>query len=108
MSMPFLALVNPQEKVPPIDSKWARYLWYESWYWATMATFTYGFSLRTEGHDHVPKRGPALLIANHESYLDPLAIGLAARRHLTYLARMGLFTGNKLFGRFLRSVNCIP
>jgi 1-acyl-sn-glycerol-3-phosphate acyltransferase len=108
MSMPFLVPVNSQEKAPPIVDEWASYLWYESWYWAAMASFTYAFSLRTEGHDHVPKRGPALLIANHQSFLDPLAIGLAARRHLTYLARKTLFTGNELFGRFLKSVNCVP
>jgi 1-acyl-sn-glycerol-3-phosphate acyltransferase len=108
MSMPFLALVNPQEKAPTVLNEWASYLWYESWYWTVMATFTYAFSHRTEGHDNVPKRGPALLVANHQSFLDPLAIGLAARRHLTYLARKTLFTGNELFGKFLKSVNCVP
>ena len=108
MSIPLLSLVTPQEKMPPILDNLASYLWYESWYWTFMVGFTYGFSLRTEGHDNVPKRGSALLIANHQSFLDPLAVGLAARRHLTYLARKTLFTGNELFGRFLKSVNCVP
>jgi 1-acyl-sn-glycerol-3-phosphate acyltransferase len=107
MSMSFLSLMTAEEKAPPLDD-WASYLWYESWYWSLLATFTYGFSLRTEGYDNIPKRGTALLIANHQSFLDPLAVGLAARRHLTYLARKTLFTGNKLFGRFLESVNCVP
>ena len=108
MSMPFLALVNSQEKAPPVVNEWASYCWYESWYWTLLASFTYAFSLRCGGHDQVPKRGGALLIANHQSYLDPLVVGLAARRHLTFLARKGLFTCNELFGRFLTSVNCVP
>jgi len=108
MSMPFLALVNPQDKAPPLAGEWPSYLWYETWYWTTLAAFTYAFSLRTEGMANVPKRGPALLVANHQSFLDPVCIGLAARRHLTYLARKTLFTGNRLFARFLESVNCVP
>ena len=108
MQMPVLALVKTEEKMPPVMNEWASHAWYESWYWAMMAFYTYGFSLRTEGHDNVPKRGAALLLANHTSFLDPMGVGLAARRHLTYLARKTLFTGNKLLGRFLDSVNCVP
>jgi 1-acyl-sn-glycerol-3-phosphate acyltransferase len=99
---------KPKEKTTSWLDDWVSHLWYEGWYWGALATFTYAFSLRTEGHDNIPRNGPALLISNHQSFLDPLAIGLAARRHLTYLARKTLFTGNKLFGRFLRSVNCVP
>jgi 1-acyl-sn-glycerol-3-phosphate acyltransferase len=40
---------------------------------------------------HVPRQGPALLIANHQSYIDPILIGLAARRRLNFLARKTLF-----------------
>ena len=107
MSMPLLALVNPQEEAPLIPGEWATYFWYEAWYWTMLAGFTYGFSLRTEGHVTSPTR-PSPTAGNHTSFLDPVAIGLAARRHLTYLARKTLFTGNKLFGRFLESVNCVP
>jgi 1-acyl-sn-glycerol-3-phosphate acyltransferase len=108
MSMPLLALVNPEDKAPPFAGEWTSFLWYESWYWATLGLFTYAWSMRTEGGANIPKRGPALLIANHQSFIDPICIGLAARRHLTYLARKTLFTGNKLFARFLVSVNCVP
>jgi 1-acyl-sn-glycerol-3-phosphate acyltransferase len=48
-----------------------------------------------------------LLIANHESFLDPLAIGLAVRRHIHFLARKTLFHP-PWFGNYLRSVNCVP
>jgi 1-acyl-sn-glycerol-3-phosphate acyltransferase len=82
-------------------------LWYGlnfCWVWTV---FTLGFSLRTQGHQHVPRRGPVLFLANHESFLDPLAVGLAVRRQTRYLARKTLFR-NRTFGAFLRSVGCVP
>ena len=30
-----------------------------------------------EGEEHIPAEGPAILVANHRSYFDPLAIGFA-------------------------------
>jgi 1-acyl-sn-glycerol-3-phosphate acyltransferase len=86
---------------------WLPYLWYETAYWIMMAGYTLGFGLRSEGSRNVPRRGPALLIANHQSFLDPIAVGLAARRHLCYLARKTLFR-NHLFGDLLRSFNVVP
>jgi len=56
-----------------------------------------------EGQRHIPRRGPALLIANHQSMLDPIIIGLASPRRLCYLARKTLFR-NPLAGAVLRSV----
>jgi 1-acyl-sn-glycerol-3-phosphate acyltransferase len=35
--------------------------------------------------------GPVLLVANHQSHLDPVLIGLACPRQLKFLARVGLF-----------------
>jgi 1-acyl-sn-glycerol-3-phosphate acyltransferase len=73
----------------------------------SFATLVYGFSMRWEGAHHIPTTGPALLVANHESYLDPLAVGVASsRRRLCFLARKTLFN-NLFFGALLRSVNCV-
>jgi 1-acyl-sn-glycerol-3-phosphate acyltransferase len=83
------------------------YLWYEIYFWATGPAFTLGFSLRTEGMRHIPKTGPALLVANHQCYLDPNLVGLAARRHLRYVARKTLFQ-NSIFSRIIRSLQAIP
>ena len=85
---------------------WLRLLWYEFCRGNIMAGLTLGFSLRWEGGRNIPRRGPALLIANHQSFLDPIAIGLTTTRQLCYLARKTLFTPS--FGWFLRSVNCVP
>jgi 1-acyl-sn-glycerol-3-phosphate acyltransferase len=48
------------------------------------------FSLRTEGHRYMPRDGPALVLANHQSFLDPVMVGIAARRRLCFLARKTL------------------
>ncbi len=66
-----------------------------------------GFSLRISGRRHIPRRGAVLIIANHQSFLDPVAVGLGVRRHVHYLARKTLFA-NPLFGWWLRVVNCVP
>ena len=71
-----------------------------------MAGLTLGFSYRFQGGRHIPATGPALLVSNHESFLDPIAIGLTTTRQLHYLARKTLFRG--VFGNFLRRVNCVP
>ena len=86
---------------------WQSELWYRihfSWIWTT---YTLGFSYRSVGFRHMPKTGPVLILANHESYLDPLAVGLAVRRRIWYLARKPLFEPPVL-GPFLKSVGCVP
>lgn len=82
------------------------WLWYETCYNALSFGLTLGFSLRFEGRQNVPRSGPLLIVANHESYLDPVLIGISFPRHLGYLARKTAFHG--LLGAFLRSINTHP
>lgn len=49
------------------------------------------FRIRCEGRSHVPATGGALVCANHQSFLDPVLVGLACDRRLNYLARRTLF-----------------
>ena len=65
------------------------------------------FRFHCQGRHHIPRRGGALVCANHQSMLDPPLVGMAARRHLAYLARKTLFK-QPLFGWFLRKVDGIP
>jgi 1-acyl-sn-glycerol-3-phosphate acyltransferase len=69
--------------------------------------FSLGFSIRWEGTHNMPAEGPVLAIANHQSYLDPPAVGLATTRPLVYLARSSLFR-NPVFGALIRSLNAVP
>src|SRR5271165_2479769 len=82
-------------------------IWYNVVHAAGMAGFALGFSFRFEGTRNVPKSGPVLVIANHQSFLDPWIVGIAVKRHLTYLARKTLFK-NPVFAQLIRSVNAVP
>lgn len=66
------------------------------------------FRARCHGARNVPKSGPVLLVANHQSYLDPPLIGLGIwQRQLHYVARQGLFTIPWL-APIIRALNAIP
>ena len=43
------------------------------------------------GLEHVPKRGPVIIAANHRSFLDPFVIACMARRPMYYVAKKELF-----------------
>jgi 1-acyl-sn-glycerol-3-phosphate acyltransferase len=49
--------------------------------------------LEVEGLEHMPEHGPVLLAGNHDSYWDPVAIGVAAlsRRQIRALAKSSLW-----------------
>ncbi|HET6324620.1 MAG TPA: lysophospholipid acyltransferase family protein [Planctomycetaceae bacterium] len=65
------------------------------------------FCFRARGLEHVPKQGPALFVANHQSFLDPVMVGIPLSRPLRFLARDTLFR-QPLIGAFLRKVYTIP
>jgi len=83
-----------------------RFQYYAS-YWSAWAAFTLGWGYRRGGWRHCPETGPLLIVSNHQSFIDPLFIGLAASRPLTYLARSSLFK-NRLFAAVIRSWGAVP
>jgi 1-acyl-sn-glycerol-3-phosphate acyltransferase len=99
-------MLPPGDPMARMDSPWFQ-LWHECLYLPYHLVFTLGFSFRRQGTRHMPPTGPALLVANHQSFLDPVIIGLAARRPLTYVARKTLFR-NPYFAFVIRSLNAIP
>jgi 1-acyl-sn-glycerol-3-phosphate acyltransferase len=90
-----------------MEEGWLSHAWYECCYWLSATAMTFGFSLRTEGHQNVPRQGPALLIANHQSFIDPILVGLAVRRHAVFLARQSLFRHGFL-AWLVRSLHGVP
>lgn len=82
-------------------------LFYDATYLISYPVMTLGFSLRTAGVRHVPKGGPVLILANHESYFDPLLVGLAVRRQISYLARKTLFR-NRFFRWLIENLGAVP
>lgn len=65
------------------------------------------FRLHIEGQEFIPRTGPAILAANHVSYIDPIIIGIATRRPVRFMAKKELFRV-PLFGWLLRQFGTIP
>lgn len=65
--------------------------------------------IRVTGSECLPLSGPTVLIANHDSNWDPIAIAYAARhrRQLQALAKSTLWN-NKIMGRVLDGMGQIP
>jgi 1-acyl-sn-glycerol-3-phosphate acyltransferase len=89
------------------EARWIPFAFYEATYYLSMLMMILGFSLRIKGTRNVPKTGPVLFIANHQSFLDPILVGLAARRHLAYVARKTLFD-HAAFAWLIRMLNAVP
>ena len=80
---------------------------YAATYWSAVSAFTLGWGFRATGRQNVPRHGPALIVSNHQSFLDPVLIGAAAPRRLTYLARSSLFDHPFLAG-LIRHFSAVP
>jgi 1-acyl-sn-glycerol-3-phosphate acyltransferase len=65
------------------------------------------FGLSVRGAEHVPPSGPALIVSNHQSILDPPLIGGATRRRIYFLAKAELFR-IPVFGWLLRALHARP
>ena len=51
-----------------------------------------GLRWQLTGMNHIPRKGPTILAANHLSHIDPVIVIAAARRTTYYLAKEGHFT----------------
>lgn len=57
---------------------------------------------RIEGRSHVPRSGPVILASNHLSFIDSIAIPVAAPRPVHFLAKSSYFDGGGVAGWFSR------
>lgn len=69
--------------------------------------FTVWFRYRAFGRDKVPDDGGALFLINHQSFVDPLLVGLPLNRPVSYLARDSLFRV-PVIGWILRNTYVMP
>ncbi len=97
----------PMNKTPEPVRRWT----WPHYTFARAAFFPCFFRLaggyRVTGREHIPPQGPALIAANHLSYLDPPAVGSALPRRTYYFAKRELFQ-IPVFGRILRSCYAFP
>jgi 1-acyl-sn-glycerol-3-phosphate acyltransferase len=64
------------------------------------------FRMQFYGLENIPAEGPFIIASNHQSFIDPLFVGISIRP-LCFMARDTLFR-NWFFGPLLLSVNAIP
>lgn len=81
-------------------------IWYRFTQWTIGGMARVYFRLRRRGMNRMPAAGPVVLLANHQSHLDPLLIGCFIPRPLGYLARDTLFKG--ILGPLIRAYDAIP
>ncbi|MFZ0385253.1 MAG: 1-acyl-sn-glycerol-3-phosphate acyltransferase, partial [Solirubrobacteraceae bacterium] len=65
------------------------------------------FRMQRIGLEHVPKRGPVIIAANHRSFLDPFVIACMARRPMYYVAKQEIFMG-RVISWLLTSLGAFP
>jgi 1-acyl-sn-glycerol-3-phosphate acyltransferase len=70
------------------------------------------FRPRTEGLEHIPEDGAAIVAGNHLSFSDHFLMPVVLKRRITFLAKQEYFTGPGVKGRltaaFFRSAGQIP
>src|SRR5262249_51418082 len=91
---------------PPMQDRLAT-LFYNTAYAVCFTGTTLAWSFRFEGGRDMRVRGPALVLANHESLLDPVLVGVSSPRRLRSLARKTLFR-NPAFAWLIRSLGAAP
>jgi 1-acyl-sn-glycerol-3-phosphate acyltransferase len=65
-------------------------------------------AIEISGGEHLPADGPLLLAANHQnSLMDPVMVGLVARRPVRFLAKAPLFQ-IPIFGHLLHALGMLP
>jgi 1-acyl-sn-glycerol-3-phosphate acyltransferase len=69
--------------------------------------YAHYFGWRVFNPERVPAQGPAILAANHASFLDPPLVGAGLNRAIHYLARSTLFRFPGM-GWLLRRWNSVP
>lgn len=66
--------------------------WFDLWETLFELLVRVVYRLRVDGKGQVPRTGPAIFVSNHQSFLDPVANGVAVQdRQFTAIARRSLF-----------------
>jgi 1-acyl-sn-glycerol-3-phosphate acyltransferase len=65
------------------------------------------WKIKVEGRENIPKKGPAVLAANHQSFCDSFFIPLVVTRRVTFLAKAEYFDAKKT-AWFFRAAGQIP
>lgn len=97
----------PLRRRQPGSPLWRVFAWY-AMHAVCFVWFTLCYRYRGWGVQRIPETGPLLIVANHQSFYDPIIVGLAGhKRQFHALARATLFH-NRFFAGLIRLLNAIP
>lgn len=65
------------------------------------------YRFKVEGRRNIPKKGSLIVVANHNSYTDPVMIDLSFFRQVHFMGK-GELVGKGVFGLFLRVAGTFP
>jgi 1-acyl-sn-glycerol-3-phosphate acyltransferase len=85
-----------------------RALWYGFLRILAQPLFCALLRYRAYGRENIPSHGGVLIVSNHQSYIDPLLIGVGLRRQIHGMARQSLFYKNLPFRWLIESLNAFP
>ncbi|MCL1910481.1 MAG: MFS transporter, partial [Kiritimatiellaeota bacterium] len=66
------------------------------------------YKVRTIGAENVPVAGPAVLLANHASYMDSVLLCATSRRRIRFLMSAEMYHKNRLLKKFYDLYGVIP
>ena len=81
--------------------------WYLVCQTMLQVVFILVFRLRVYGRANVPRSGGFVIASNHQSFFDPVLLGVGLPRSLNYMSRDSLFRFAP-FGWLIRSLNAFP
>ena len=85
-----------------------RILWWHFLHLLCFLWFVPMYRFRAWGVRRIPAEGPLLIVSNHQSFFDPIIVGLGShRRQFAAMARSTLFD-HPVFAWLIRSLNAIP
>lgn len=91
----------------PGKGLWLVLFWWGFMIWLLRVTFFLLYRVRYHGRANVPRSGPILFVANHQSNFDPAIAGILVRdRPFKGIARESLFH-SKILGAYMRGFGAI-
>ena len=98
--MPEKATGLSYERTP--SNAW--YVFLQKVFWLLFHTI---WPLRVYGAENVPRKGPAIIVSNHVTYVDPFIVGYGAGRLVNFMAKQELFSV-PVVGFILRKLGAFP
>ena len=92
--------------VPP-DGIESPGMYYRFMRWMCQAFIATWWKVRVFNRHYEPHEGGAVYVSNHQSFMDPMLVGMALRRPMSFMARDSLFRAPG-FGRLIESLNAFP